>query len=253
MPDGDGDGDGDGPDLESRWRQWQTGSEPQPPGPGQVDAGGRLRPPGARVAALVACSLGLLALVVFVVAKVGADRTPEAVLPGGGPAPATSTPAARHERDLTALASADASGFAASTTDAGGAIVSYLPVNVLDGDPGTAWRTTGPGDGETLTLDFSREVTVTKVEVAVGEPAVGSGADAAANRRGREVQQVTWTVGETTTGQSLDPARLDLQVLALPEPVTTRSLTLRLDRTAPGPVATDDFAAVTQVVVLGVR
>ena len=176
---------------------------------------------------------------------------PEWIKTTGGPLPATSLPVSDlPARDLTAFASATASGFRASTTDPGGALVSFLAANAVDGDLTTAWRTDGPGDGARLTLEFSRDVTVTRVGIAVGEPAAGTG-DSATARRGRSVEQVSWTVGAKSVAQHLDPALLEPQDLTLPVPVVTRTLTLHVDRTAAGPVAADDFSAVTEVVILG--
>ena len=238
-------------DLESRWRDWQPDDEAAPRAAADPTVPARLRPPSGRTAVLVGCVLALLAAGVAVVARLDGGG-PQAVLPGGdGPQPSASVPASEQPaRDLTGFASATASGFAASTTDAGGGLVSYLAANAVDGDPATSWRTDGPGDGASLTLDFAQEVTVTAVAIAVGEPAVASG-DSSAARQGRSVEQVSWTLGDRSVAQQLDPALLETQRLVLPAPVTTRSVTLHLDRTAPGPVATDDFSAVTEIVVLG--
>jgi hypothetical protein len=245
-------------DLESRWRDWRSGDDPSSPDPARATAppasAGRLRPVGGRLAVAVFCVLALLALGTVLWTRSGAERPPQAALPGAdGPRPNGSESAPLDPaRDLTSLASATASGFAGATTDDTGALVSFLASNVLDGNPATAWRTDGPGDGETLTLEFPREITVTQVGLAVGEPGSATG-DAAATRRGRSVEQVTWSAAGRSLEQVLDPDLLDTQSRPWPTPVATRTLTLRLDRSSPGPVGTDGFVAVSQVVVIGRR
>ena len=210
-----------------------------------------MRSAGRRQTAALAIVLILVAVGFAGWTRLGAGGPPQGVSPGADERPSSGAPSAPQDlpRDLTSSASATASGFADSTTE-GGVLVSFLASNVLDGNPNTAWRTYGPGDGETLTLEFPRAFTVTQVGLALGEPGVVNG-DPAETRRGRSVERVTWTAGGLSVEQVLDPERLDVQSRLWPSPVATRVLTLRLDRTTPGPVGSDDFSAVTQVMLFG--
>jgi hypothetical protein len=46
----------------------------------------------------------------------------------------------------------------------------YRPTNLLDGDLATAWNegAEGPGIGEWVKLEFSRQITLTRIEIANG-------------------------------------------------------------------------------------
>lgn len=244
-----------GSSVEDRWRRW-SGQDGEPRAAPEAGAAPEPEPDdsppvGRRSLLLVAGLVGLaVAGTVAGFRIAGRDRPdPSAsVSTSGDPGGSGSTPG-RRELDLTSRAVAEAPA-APSTQSPRGDLVQFPADNVLDRDTASAWRTAGPGDGAVLTLVFPQEVEVTRVGLAVGEPDLDAPASAAP-LRGRVVEQVTWSAGGRSEVQQLTTGTGDVQLVTLAEPLRGRSVTLTLDRTVPGPVAADDFTAVTQVVVYG--
>jgi hypothetical protein len=56
-----------------------------------------------------------------------------------------------------------ASATAPDGTDAAGNTISYAAANLIDGNPSTAWRVTGNGQGVVITLRFAQPVRITSL------------------------------------------------------------------------------------------
>lgn len=150
-------------------------------------------------------------------------------------------------------ASVTATCAAPDGVDAGGATVSYDPRNVADGDPATAWRCPGGTGGQTLTLTFDGPVSVTGVGLVPGYAKVDEVDGTDRFVENRTVTRATWSFdGGGSAEQVLDRPAPRLATVTLTRPVTTRSVTLRIDETG-NPDAPRDFTAVSDVVVLGDR
>ena len=109
---------------------------------------------------LAATLLAAAAVVtVFAVFMIGRDRPTN---PGGSPS-ASPSAFVSNAPLIRAGIQVTASSTAASSTDAAGNVVTYLPANVLDGDVQTAWRTPGDGRGESLTLLFDSPMQVVRI------------------------------------------------------------------------------------------
>jgi len=191
--------------------------------------------------------IALLALLVVVAGGVGvgiflspqqaATRTaasgqPRASAPAGDPA---SAPPSANPNALVTPAEAAVSCQAPPATDDAGNRVSYVPTQMIDGDPGTAWRCNGDGEGQTVIFTFDGEVTVTKVALVNGytkvDPASGN------HRYGeyRRVLGVRWTFPDGTAySQKLTDGIEEPQALEIPA-IKADEVTLTiLKSTSPG-------------------
>jgi serine/threonine protein kinase len=140
-----------------------------------------------------------------------------------------------------------ASQTAPSSTDAAGNPVSYVPANVIDGDVETAWRISGAGHGESVTLIFDNPVDVVRIGLIPGysktDPQTG------VNRffQGRVIEAVAYRIpGLPNTTKTFKP-------LPVPQFVRLRATTSRitvkiLDTTAPGAL---DYTAISEIYVFG--
>jgi serine/threonine protein kinase len=142
---------------------------------------------------------------------------------------------------------ANASSTAESGFDAGGNTTSFSALNVLDGDPTTAWRTPGDGAGEWVTIDLGSTKEVTNVGLIPGYAKIDpvDGTDRFYdNRRITEVewrfddgQAVRQTFDETATVQSI------------PVDAETRAVEVYIvSTTEPGG---RDFTPISEVVIRG--
>ena len=120
-------------------------------------------------------------------------------------------------------------------TDDAGNKVSYAPDQMYDGDPGTAWRCNGDGEGQTVIFTFTEEVTVTKVALVNGytkvDPASGN------DRYGeyRRVSEVRWTFPDGTGyTQELRDGVEEPQVLGIPATKAAEITLTILKSTSPG-------------------
>jgi serine/threonine-protein kinase len=201
----------------------------------------RSRPRSRWIAAAV-----LVGLLVVALAGIGlADRF------GGGPAvaPPSGSPAGspEPERISEGVQVTTTSQTAPPSKDAAGNVVTYLPSNVLDGDVATAWRTSGNGHGDTLTLLFDGPVDIVRVGLIPGyaksDPETGT------NRflQDRIIKKVRYLIPDLPpTVQRLlpDPSPQDVPVSA-----TTSQITVEiLNTTKPGGA---NYTAISEIYVYG--
>ncbi|MEY2475579.1 MAG: hypothetical protein QOG87_894 [Actinomycetota bacterium] len=164
----------------------------------------------------------------------------------GAPAATTASTAPAAAGRLTPAA-VEASATAPPGTDARGVVVSYAATNLVDGDPSTAWRVPGSGQGVVLTLKFAKPVIVTRIGIIPGyakvDPADGS------NRffQNRRVHRVRYgAVGISREASFVDQPELQtVDVVSKPSTSVTVEI---LESTAPGD---RDFTAVSEIEVSG--
>jgi hypothetical protein len=123
---------------------------------------------------------------------------------GNAPATPTTTAPSAPPAELTSNARAEASATAPDSVDDAGNPVDYDPANVLDGDPSTAWRVKGNGEGEMVAIELPAPARITRVGLIPGyaktDPTTGKNRFAE-NRRIREVR---WHFDDgTVVGQRL--------------------------------------------------
>jgi len=170
-----------------------------------------------------------------------------------GTPPTDETPAATAASTVPAAAgrlapaSVQASATAPPGTDARGAVVSYAAANLVDGDPSTAWRVPGSGQGVVLTLRFAKPVIVTRIGLIPGyakvDPADGS------NRffQNRRVHRVRYgAVGISREASFVDQP--ELQTVDVQSKPSTEVTVEILESTAPGD---RDFTAISEIEVSG--
>ncbi len=171
----------------------------------------------------------------------------------GGDSPATG--AGAEPRPLLDLAEASAPAHDDDSVDiASGETTTYDAANLLDDDPGTAWRVPGAAVGTELVLRFDSPVTLTTVGLVNGyaKTSVADGTTYDLYAGGRRVTAVTWMLGDAP------PVRHELEETREPQvidvgAVTTDTVRLRIESvTEPGSgPAARDTTAISDVVLEG--
>ena len=122
-------------------------------------------------------------------------------------------------------------------TDSAGRKVTYVPQNAVDGRSQTAWRCTGTGVGQKLTLRLSGDTDIAQVGLVPGyaktDPESGVDRYAENNR----ITRVRWILGDgVTVVQRLDPdaSTRAMQVLRVPR-TTTDTVVLEILGVRHGP------------------
>lgn len=163
--------------------------------------------------------------------------------------------ASREAASLLGEAEVDVPAVAAPQLSVSGEQVRYDAVNLVDGDPRTAWRMAGDGTGTSLTITLPQAAVVSRVGLVNGYAKVDdSGSDGSVDwyPRNRRILEVTWTFDDDTSVTQRLQERPDPQYLDVPD-VTTTTLTLTLDRVsdpASGPSGRD-YTAISELTVLG--
>jgi hypothetical protein len=118
---------------------------------------------------------------------------------------------------------------ATPSNDSAGRRVTYVPENAIDGETQTAWRCSGDGVGQTLTLRLAGDADVAEVGLVPGyaktDPESGVDRYAENNR----ITKVRWTLADgVRVVQRLDPdpSSREMQLLRVPRTTTD---TLRLE------------------------
>ena len=118
---------------------------------------------------------------------------------------------------------------ATPSNDAAGRRVTYVPENAIDGETQTAWRCSGDGVGQTLTLRLAGDADVAEVGLVPGyaktDPESGVDRYAENNR----ITKVRWTLGDgvrVVQRMDPDPSSREMQLLRVPR---TSTDTLRLE------------------------
>jgi serine/threonine-protein kinase len=125
----------------------------------------------------------------------------------------------------------------------------YEGEQLIDGNPTTAWRTTGDGTGRRITLNLGADTLVTSVGLINGLAKIDScdGTDRYFDQR--RVTAVQWTFDDgTTVTQDLDPSTKTMQTIEI-ESITTRVSVTILSTTPPG---NRDFTPISEIEVQGV-
>ena len=153
-----------------------------------------------------------------------------------GPSAAESESPSAYAGEVTAATavSATADCLAPPATDDAGNPVRYDPQLVLDGDPQTAWRCSGPGAGERVVFTFEPGTEIAEVGLVNGYAKVDPQTKVRRYGQYRRVIEVLWTVGDLTVRQRLDDEQQQAQTLRIPtQRVSEVTLTIR-KTTEPG-------------------
>jgi hypothetical protein len=136
-------------------------------------------------------------------------------------------------------------------TDDAGNPVTYLPPNMVDGNPNTAWRCDGDGIGHTITINLGAETPIAELGLINGYAKLDPKSNAHRYPEYRRITAVTWSFPDGTTVQQTfaDNAETSQTVRI---PVHTASvLTLTIEgSTAPGLTAkTRDAVLISEISV----
>src|SRR6266536_1662568 len=162
----------------------------------------------------------------------------------------TDTIATGPATELAGGASASASATAPDSKDDSGSTVSYEAANVLDGDPATAWRVKGDGQGVTLTLTLPGPAHITEVGLVPGyaktDPTSGKDRFVEDHR----ISDVRWQFDDgTVTDQHLaDEPTMQRQAVH----VTSTTVTIEIVATLPGQPGFD-YTPVSDVSIMGTQ
>jgi hypothetical protein len=156
--------------------------------------------------------------------------------------------------DVSRSATAVVPETAPPNEDVDGNLVRYEARNMLDGVPGTCWRMTGDGTGETIVLELADPTTITEVGMVNGyaKTATDGGRNLDWYLGNRRVLSVEWVFDDgTSVSQDLESTR-NLQTMEVDE-VTTESVEVRLVSVSPpgtGP-SRRDYTAISELSVVG--
>jgi hypothetical protein len=140
--------------------------------------------------------------------------------------------------------------------DAAGNEVDYRPDYTVDGDDQTGWQCRGDGAGETLELDLGGTATITGVGLIPGYAKLDPHDDREWYPLFRRLTEVRWhfDTGDPITQElDPDPDRRDLQILELPEPRESSTLTLEIVSSTAGETADRSVIAVSDIEVLAAQ
>jgi hypothetical protein len=166
---------------------------------------------------------------------------------GDTPAAATTTSTVPAPAGKLTPSAVEASATAPPGTDARGAVVSYAATNLIDGDPSTAWRVPGSGEGVVLTVRFAKPVIVTRIGLIPGYAKVDPADGSDRFFQNRRVHRVRYgAVGISREASFVDQP--DLQTVDVQSKPTTEVTVEILESTAPGD---RDFTAVSEIEVHG--
>lgn len=142
-----------------------------------------------------------------------------------------------------------ASRSAAPGRDAQGVTVSYGPENLIDGDPQTAWRIEGDGQGTQLLLFFQRPVLIQEVHIIPGYAKIDASDGTNRFTQNRRVQQVQLHFANGVMQEATLADSPTDQTIKLAEQVLTEHMVVTiLHSTTHGG---RDFTAVSELSVRG--
>lgn len=220
--------------------------------PDRPDLGSPSWVPWAVGISLLLMALGFLAVLASLLG--GDDDPAEGVATEPRPTSVESEAPAAEVVDLTGSVKVKAPPAAPPTTDLDGRLVSYGPRRMLDGEPGTAWRTAGDATGQTITLSLPEATSIRRLGLINGyarKVPSGTGlVDWYPNNR--RITLVEWIFDDGTSVQQQLREKPKLQRLTI-DPVTTTTVQLRvLGVTAPGAgVLGRDYTAISEILIAG--
>lgn len=148
--------------------------------------------------------------------------------------------------------SVTASSFSPGSSDCDGTVaVTYVPENVLDGRPDTAWQVGGDGTGQSITFDLGASTSVRQVGLVPGYDKV----QPCGNRTDRfpqnfRVSQVRWVFDDGTSEvQSLDVSNRSMQLTSVD--ATTQQIRMEILATVPG-TESDVDTPISDIQIVGV-
>ncbi len=154
---------------------------------------------------------------------------------------------------LNGLASVTAPGSAPPNDDVDGSRVTFIPDNMLDGEPTTAWRFAGDQTGAVIDFRFSGPVTITAVGLTNGYAKISEDAGGQTYdwyQGNRRVVRAQWVIAGQTFDQTLIDS-MDLQGMDI-DPVRTEAVQLVLTEVSPpGSVNARDYTAISDIAFAG--
>jgi hypothetical protein len=138
-----------------------------------------------------------------------------------------------------------------SSDDAGNPVY-YMPEQMADGKPSTAWRCGGNGVGQVATFVFPAGTTIVEVGLVNGYAKVDPASSAERYGEYRRITNVTWTFANGRTfQQSLTDGTQTMQKLSIPsQPGDQVTLTIEAS-TDPGTTARGRDAVLISEVLFG--
>jgi hypothetical protein len=201
---------------------------------------------------MIAAFLGAAVVVGFVGGGVVGSLTVGAAT-GDDAAPSTAGPDVPARLEITVAA---ASCEREARQDAAGDDVDYQPAYAVDGNDQTGWQCDGDGAGQTIELDLGGAARVASVGVIPGYAKRDPHDGREWYPLFRRLTEVRWHFdsGDPVTQElDPDPDRRDLQLLDLPEPRESSTLTLEIVSSTTGDTGDRSVVAVSDIVVLATQ
>lgn len=144
---------------------------------------------------------------------------------------------------------AEASCQAPPATDDAGRPVRYVPSQLFDGDPSTAWRCNGSGVDETVTFSFDEPVIISTVSMINGYTKVDPSSGANRYDEYRRVTGVRWTFSDHSSVKQKLADEVQTPQTKTFDPRQTSEVTLTITRSSkPGSKAkTRDAVLISEV------
>ena len=164
-------------------------------------------------------------------------------------APTTSTTAPLVARDLAVEARATVPSSANPGVDACGNDTTYGAANLLDGDQGSTWRTSGDGAGLSIEIDLGGVRRVSNVGLIPGYAKRDACDGTDRFLQNRRIEEVRWTIGGQSFVQQFNSnlARMqEIDLRDLPEGSTVRLEILRTTE-----AGGRDFTAISEISIRG--
>jgi hypothetical protein len=181
-------------------------------------------------------------------ALIAGDGTAGGEEPAGGVAgPTTAETPITVASTATGL-TATASAWAGDGVDACGSPTAYRPDLAVDGREDTTWRVDGSGVGQRLEMALGGPRTITEVGLLPGYAKVDPCDGTDRFTQNRRVVAVTWTIGDQTVEQRVDPDRAEIQSIPVEGSLVVDAVVLEITETTSGD---RDFAAVSEVRIAG--
>lgn len=160
------------------------------------------------------------------------------------------TAAVTNAVELISSAHIGVPGTASNSRDWAGNTVTFVAANLADGDPTTAWRTSGDATSDDLTVQWNEAHTIAELGLINGYAKI----DKARQeydwyRINRRVLAVTWIFADGTEVRQEFDETPQLQTITLDQPITTQTVRLRIDEVSDP--AGKDFTALSELTVRG--
>ncbi|WP_129677984.1 hypothetical protein [Candidatus Chloroploca sp. Khr17] len=144
-----------------------------------------------------------------------------------------------------------ASGTAPDGRDSSGNVITYVAENMLDGLPDTTWRVAGTGVNTSIVIEFAAPVRLSEISLLPGYAKIDPVDGTDRFQQNRRIRSVRFEFSDSTSVEASYEDRPNLQPISVNNIVTTSVRIVIIETTEPETNAPRDFAAISELVFLG--